>query len=174
MIDFPLGGLLDEQACLNWLEHSLHPEGLRCPRCGQAERRRARKEGAIPSFRCKGCDRHYTALTGTVFEKTRQTPSTLVLLLRGIAKGETTARLARELDVSRKQMHTLRGRVQDNLYETLPTDVLDEPAFWTSRPSRLTSCTRLYQNAGGKRPAPCRPAGPAPAAGQQAARARHL
>ena len=165
MIDFPLDGLLDEQACLNWLEHSLHPDGLRCPRCGQTERRRARRGGAVPSFRCKGCDRYYTALTGTVFQKTRQPPSTLVLMLRGIAKGETTARLARELDISRKQMHTLRGRVQNSLYETLPTDVLDEPVF---------EADELYQNAGEKRAAPPGRGRPAPAAGQQEARARHL
>ena len=165
MIDFPLDGLLDEQACLLWLERSLHPEGLRCPRCGQTERRCARRGGAIPSFRCKGCDRYYTALTGTIFAKTRQPPSTLVLLLRGIAKGETTARLARELDISRKQMHTLRGRVQNNLYETLPTDVLDEPVF---------EADELYQNAGEKRAAPPGRGRPAPAASQQAAGTRHL
>jgi len=34
-----------------------------------------------------------------------------VLLLRGIAKGEPTARLARELGLSRKQLHTLWRRV---------------------------------------------------------------
>lgn len=170
MIDFPLDGLLDEQACLNWLEQNLHPEGLKCPRCGQCERRRARPAGAIPSFRCKGCDRYYTALTGTIFAKTRQSPSTLVLLLRGIAKGEATARLARELDISRKQMHTLRGRVQNNLYETLPTDVLEEPAFGTSE----FEADELYQNAGEKRSAPPRRGRPAAPPGQQAAGPRHL
>ncbi len=155
MIDFPLDGLLDEQACLLWLEQNLHPEGLRYPRCGHTERRLAR-QGLIPAFRCKGCDRYYTALTGTIFARTRQPPSTLVLLLRGIAKGETTARLARELAISRKQMHTLRGRVQNkvqnNLYETLPTHVLDEPVF---------EADELYQNAGEKRSAPSGPGGPA-------------
>ena len=165
MIDFPLDGLLDEQACLNWLEQSLHPDGLRCPRCNKTERRLARRGGAIPAFRCKGCDRYYTALTGTIFAKTRQPPSKIVLMLRGIAKGETTARLARELDVSRKQMHTLRGRVQSNLYETLPTDVLDEPVL---------EADELYQNAGEKRAASPGRGRPAPAAGQQAAGARHL
>jgi transposase-like protein len=165
MIDFPLDGLLDEQACLIWLEQSLHPDGLRCPRCGGSERRRARPGGAIPSFRCKGCGRYYTALTGTAFEKTRQAPSTLVLMLRGIAKGEPTARLAREMGVSRKQMHTRRHRVQDNLYETLPTDALDEPAF---------EADELYQNAGEKRSASSGRGRPAPTAGQQAARSRHL
>jgi transposase-like protein len=164
MIDFPLDGLLDEPACLLWLEQSLHPEGLHCPRCGQAERRRAR-QGVIPASRCKGCDRYSTALTGTIFAKTRQPPSALVLMLRGIAKGKTTARLARELGLSRKQMHTLRGRVQNNLYETLPTHVLDEPVL---------EADELYQNAGEKRAAPSGPGRPAAPTRQQAQGARHL
>ena len=40
---------------------------------------------------------------------------------RGVAKGEPTARLARELGVSREQLHTLRQRIQANLNETAPT-----------------------------------------------------
>jgi hypothetical protein len=67
--------------------------------------------------------------------------SKLVLLLRGIAKGEPTARLARELLMSRKQMHTLRHRVQQNLYHTLLRERLDETTFETDE---------LYQNAGEK------------------------
>jgi transposase-like protein len=164
MIDFPLDGLLDEAACLTWLEHNLHPDGLHCPRCRSARRRIARP-ALVPAYRCKDCDRYYTALTGTIFQKTRQPPSKIVLMLRGIAKGETAARLSRELDISRKQMHTLRGRVQSSLYETLPTDVLDEPVF---------EADELYQNAGEKRAASSGRGRPAPAAGQQAAGARHL
>ena len=64
-----------------------------------------------------------------------------MLLLRGVAKGEPTARLSRELGLCRKQAHTLRHRVQENLYETLPTDPLAEPVF---------EADELYQNAGGK------------------------
>jgi hypothetical protein len=70
-----------------------------------------------------------TLLTGTVFAKTRQRPATLVLLLRGIAKGEPTARLARELGLSRKQLHTLRQRIQANLNATAPTGVMTGTAF---------------------------------------------
>ena len=68
-------------------------------------------------------------LTGTVFAKTRQRPAPLVLLLRGIAKGEPTARLARELGLSRKQRHPLRQRIQTNLNDTAPTDVMTGTAF---------------------------------------------
>src|SRR5689334_17378077 len=126
MIDFPIDELLDEGACRDWLERQLHPDGLRCPRCGSPERRVARRGGPFVGYRCTSCDRYYTLLTGTAFEKTRQPPSKLVLLLRGIAKGEPTARLSRELAISRKQTHTLRHRVQTNLLATRPSGVRDD------------------------------------------------
>jgi hypothetical protein len=80
-----------------------------------------------------------------VFAKTRQRPATLVLLLRGIAKGEPTARLARELGVSRKQLHTLRQRIQANLNATAPTGMMTGTAF---------EADELYQNAEEKKYAP--------------------
>ena len=99
-------------------------------------------QGHFPAYRCRACDGYYTLLTGTVFAKTRQRPATLVLLLRGIAKGEPTARLARELGLSRKQLHTLRQRIQGNLNETAPTDVMQGTAF---------EADELYHNAGEKK-----------------------
>jgi transposase-like protein len=145
MIDFPIGELLDDSICTLWLERHLHPDGLTCPHCRHSERRLFRAQGHFPAYRCRGCDGYYTLLTGTVFAKTRQRPATLVLLLRGIAKGEPTARLARELGLSRKQLHTLRQRIQTNLNDTAPTDVMTGTAF---------EADELYQNAGEKKHAP--------------------
>jgi transposase-like protein len=157
MIDFPIGELLDDSSCLIWLERHLHAEGFKCPRCGCTERRLFREQGYFPAYRCRACDGYYTLLTGTVFEKTRQQPATLVLLLRGIAKGEPTARLARELGVSRKQLHTLRQRIQANLNDTVPTDVMTGTAF---------EADELYQNAGEKKHASPSPYGSTPATRQ--------
>ena len=95
MIDFPITELLDDSICTVWLERYLHPHGLQCPHCGSRERRLFRDQGHFPAYRCRGCQGYYTLLTRTAFAKTRQRPATLVLLLRGIAKGESTARLAR-------------------------------------------------------------------------------
>jgi transposase-like protein len=145
MIDFPIAELLDDSICVLWLERYLHPEGLVCPRCGHSQRRLFRDQGHFPAYRCRACEGYYTVLTGTVFAKTRQRPATLVLLLRGIAKGEPTARLARELGLSRKQLHTLRQRIQTNLNDTAPTDVMTGTAF---------EADELYQNAGEKRYTP--------------------
>jgi transposase-like protein len=147
MIDFPITELLDDSICTLWLERHLHPEGLRCPGCGSMERRLFRDQGHFPAYRCRGCRGYYTLLTGTAFAKTRQRPATLVLLLRGMAKGEPTARLARELGLSRKQLHTLRQRIQANLNATAPTDVMTGTAF---------EADELYQNAGEKKHPPSR------------------
>ena len=166
MLDFPLDGLMDQAACLTWLEKHLHPQALKCPRCGETERRVAKQGGYFPAFRCKACDRYHTILTHTAFAKTRQTPATLVLLLRGLTKGESTSRLSRELGITRKQMSTLRQRLQANLYDCLPETVMQaETAF---------EADELYQSAGEKKqaaPGPCRPATPT---GQQTQGAGHL
>src|SRR5919112_62761 len=124
MIDFPIGALLDDSICLLWLERHLHPAGFTCPHCGSLSRRIFRAQGHFPAYRCRACEGDYTRLTGTVFANTRQRPATLVLLLRGIAKGEPTARLARELGVSRTQLHTLRQRIQTQVNATAPTDTM--------------------------------------------------
>jgi hypothetical protein len=96
MIDFAISELLDESGGVRWLERYLHPQGLACPHCGGHERWLFREEGYFPAYRCKACQGYYTLLSGTVFQKTRQPPSKLVLLIRGIAQGESSARLSRE------------------------------------------------------------------------------
>jgi hypothetical protein len=80
-----------------------------------------------------------------------------VLRLRGIAKGEPTARLACELGVSRKQLHTLRQRIQAHLNATAPTGVMTGSAF---------EADELYQNAGENKHTPSRPHGSATLARQ--------
>lgn len=143
MIDFPIDDLLDNDACTAWLEKHLHPDGLRCPHCQSADRRVSRRSGHFLGYRCKACNRYFTLLSGTAFAATRQTPAKLVLILRGISKGEPTARLARELALSRKRMHNLRKKVQTNLADSLPRDVLGDEV--------LFEADEVYINAGEKR-----------------------
>ena len=155
MIDFPVTELLDDAKCAAWLEQQLHPTGLVCPRCQSSNRRLFRQHNHFPTYRCRDCQRTYTILTDTVFKKTRQRPATIVLLLRGIAKGESTARLSRELAIDRKRLGELRRQIQTNLYDTLPGELMIGTAF---------EADELYQNAGEKKYAASglgRPAAPA-------------
>jgi transposase-like protein len=157
MIDFPIGELMDDSICTLWLERYLHPQGMTCPHCGSGTRRLFRAQEHFLAYRCRACDGYYTLLTGTVFAKTRQRPATLVLLLRGVAKGEPTARLARELGLSRKPLHTLRRCIHTKLNDTAPTETMAGTVF---------EADELYQNAGEKKHAASRSRRPAKAARQ--------
>jgi transposase-like protein len=157
MIDFPITDLFDDSLCLIWLERHLHSDGFVCPQCGSASRRRFRAQGHYDAYRCRVCDRYYTLLSGTVFEGSRQRPATLVPLLRGISKGESTARVARELQLSRQTVHTLRHRLQTNLNDSAPTAPMDGTIF---------EVDELYHNAGEKKEAASRRGRPATPARQ--------
>jgi len=165
MIDFPIADLFDDSLCLVWLERHLHPAGFVCPACGSTSRRRFRAQGYYDAYRCRECDRYYTLLSGTAFEGSRQRPATLVLLLRGITKGESTARLARELHLSRQTVHTLRQRIQTNVNDNAPTNTMNGQTF---------EVDELYQNAGEKKYAPSRRERSAASAREQTEGSRHV
>ena len=114
-MDFPITEFLDEDACYAKLITWLHPEGLACPRCHQADRMRVHRSSRAPGldYRCGHCGRVFNAFTGTALHGLRRRPSALVLIVRGIAQGTPTAQLARELDCDRSELLELRHRLQD-------------------------------------------------------------
>lgn len=159
MIDFPITELMDDSLCLLWLERHLYPNGWNCPHCGSADRRLFRAKQKFPAYRCRSCDRAYTLLTGTNFAKTHQSPRTLVMLLRGVSRGEPTAQLSRELDISYRHALTLRQRAQQSVADSAPSGLMVGTEF---------EADELYQNAGEKKHAASRQARPAAATSEQA------
>jgi transposase-like protein len=161
-MDFPIGELLDEAACYARLVALIHPRGLTCPRCGSGDLRvHRRTRDPVLDYRCPGCKRVFNAFTHTAFHKMQYRPSRLVLILRGIAQGATTARLAREIGASRTHLLTIRHRLQANALAHREAGPLEDDRV---------EADEMYQNAGEKRGQARRGIRPAPAAGQQVAR----
>src|SRR3954454_19649785 len=98
-MDFPLVDYLDESACYGKLVELLHPGGLACPQCGGADdlgvHRRHREP--VLDYQCGRCGRVFNAFTGTALHGTKSRPGRILLILRGIAQGQPTAQMAREL-----------------------------------------------------------------------------
>jgi transposase-like protein len=166
-MDFPIGNLMDESACYDFLVALLHPDGLTCPHCGDRDHLKVHRRDRAPilAYRCTACRRISTAFTGTALQGTKRRPIELVLILRGIAQGVSTAQLARELGCSRPELLGFRHRLQELAFEGLDRRPLADAAI---------EADEMYQNAGEKRsPAPRR-GGPAEAAGQQGGGPRHL
>jgi transposase-like protein len=157
---FPITELLDEAESSRWIGHYFHPQGLHCPQCKrgveQARVFRYSKRG-LADYRCKHCARVYNLYTGTVFAGCGLSTRQVVLLVRGVCKGESSTTLAEELGVWRSTVHLLRHKLQANAYELLPEGALGDDD---------TETDEMFQNAGEKRAASLRPQRPTAAAGQ--------
>src|SRR3954447_7284742 len=108
-MDFPILDLMDPDGCCRKLFDLLHPQGAACPRCGAREGlnvHRRRPNSPVVDYRCKGCRRVFNMFTGTAWQGTHLSPAQILLILRGIAQGVPTAKLAREVGISRQ--HLLR------------------------------------------------------------------
>jgi transposase-like protein len=144
-MEFPILDLMSHEESSQWVEHYFHPQGLRCPRCGAGKERgrvfRQTRKSRLTVYRCQ-CGQTYNLYTGTVLEQHHLTSAQVVLLLRGILKGETTAALARELAIGYEAVLTLRHELQVQAERLQPSSAL---------PDTETESDEMFQNAGEKR-----------------------
>jgi transposase-like protein len=142
---FPITELLDAQESVAWVEKYFHPKGLRCPRCGACRdhaREFRRQERGFVDYRCHPCQRTYNLYTGTIFAGSNLEPRRVVLLVRGVCKGEPATVLAEELSLSRQCVSRWRKRLQANGHARLSSSAL---------PDHDTETDEMFQNAGEKR-----------------------
>lgn len=165
---FPLTELLDDRASIAWVEKHFPPQGLCCPGCG-AKREEAREfrkhERGFVDYRGRHCHRTYNLYTGTLVAGSNLTPRRVVVLVRGICKGEPATVVAEELARSRQCVHRWRKRLQANGYRRLSQQAL---------PDRETETEERCQHAGEKRRRTPRPVRPAAAPREPATRPRDL
>lgn len=123
-----------------------HPHGLRCPHCkaawAEAREFRTTRKSQLTVYRCQKCRGIYNLYSGTIFEARQLTPSQVVLLMRGVLKGESAASLARELEMSRTTITELRHLIQSNAAHLQPEYALKDAVVETDE---------MFQNAGEKR-----------------------
>jgi len=144
MIRFPVGDLLDEQACCDFLLRHLHPQGLRCRNGHPLPANAAphdRHRAPILDYRCKTCGNVFNLFTGTPWQKTYYSCSQIVQILRGFAQGTPTLHLARELGIHRGTLLERRHRMQAALQNARPAP----PKF-----EGVVEADEMYENAGEK------------------------
>jgi transposase-like protein len=145
-MDFPILEICDDELGEGWLRKYFHPRGLHCPTCGTSVKH-ARDFGRtrrsqVTRHRCHHCQTVYTVYTGTVFANKHLRPAQVILLLRGVCKGESTASLSRELHVAYDTVHHLRQQLHANAIRLQPN---------TPLPDAVTETDEMFQNAGEKR-----------------------
>ena len=116
MIGFLIDELLSEEECYQYLKRSLHPEGLSCPNGHELPSDQAphdRRRAPIVDYRCRECGSVFNIFPDTVWSKTHYDPSTIVMLLRGFAKGMPTKWLTDEMDLAYPSVLDRRHRIQE-------------------------------------------------------------
>ena len=145
-MEFPITELLDYESSSDWILKHFHPNGLQCPGCQktvkEAREFRQTRKSKLVVYRCKGCGTVYNLYSGTVFERYPWTPMQVVLLMRGICKGETTRELAAELKMNYKTVLDMRHKAQANAESEQPK---------MSLPDSHSETDEMFQNAGDKR-----------------------
>jgi len=147
-MEFPIVDLLDEQASTKWIMEHFHVQGLHCPNrdcyapVEQAQLFRKTRRSHLQVYRCRKCLSVYTIYSGTVFEHRHLTPCQVVLLMRGVLKGESSATIAAELGVARSTVHLIRKQLQQNAQDLQPNTPLDD---------QHTETDEMFQNAGEKK-----------------------
>jgi transposase-like protein len=143
---FPITNLLNQKDCENWLLEYFHSDGLKCPSCqsdvSAAHRFRRTKKSQLQVYRCNHCQTVYNLYSRTVFQQRHLRPQQVVLLLRGVLKGETSQALAEELDMSYQTVLAIRHDLQANA-AAMQAD--------TPLPDQVTETDEMFQNAGEKR-----------------------
>lgn len=142
-IDFSLQDLLSPQACYGFLLRVLHPQGLRCPGGHELEHSRERqtRRPSIIAYECRNCGQRFTIFTHTALQGIRYSVVQIVQLVRGFAQGETTARLAREIQGCRKNVLKWRHKLQQLAMAARPRDPLRD---------EVVESDEMYQNSGEK------------------------
>ena len=146
-IEFPKVDLMSSQSSYEWLVNYFHPGGMVCPHCGNkldnARQFRVTKSSQVPDYRCRGCEKTYNVYRHTVVEGRRLTPEQVVLLVRGVVKGEQAQILANEIGVCRQTVQTIRQQMQLNAQHMQPDKPLEE--------DEQAETDEMYQNAGEKK-----------------------
>src|SRR5258706_15893269 len=113
-----------------------------CRHCGagllEARAFRVTRSSQVPDYRCRRCDKTYNVYSQTVFEGRRLKPEQVILLVRGVVKGEQAQILANEVGVCRQTVHIIRQKIQANARGLQPDNPLDD--------DERTETDELYQN----------------------------
>ena len=109
----------DEQNCLDFMVETRWPDGVRCPRCGDAavtliERKTRQQDRTI--WKCNGCKKQFSAKIGTVFEDSPLPLSKwlpALWLFTGAKNGISSCEVARALGVTQRTAWFMMHRIRE-------------------------------------------------------------
>ena len=104
----------DDAAAEAWFTERRWPDGVTCPHCGGTNVATVANRKPMP-YRCRSCRRHFSVTVGTIMQSTKLGLRTWLLaiyLLATDAKGRSSTKLGRDLDVQQRTAWHLAHRIR--------------------------------------------------------------
>ena len=99
-----ISSLTSDVACFDQIRALRWPDSVICPHCGSVDTIRRGKDDRQPErqrYQCKGCNKRFDDLTGTVFEGHHQPLKVWVLCLYLMSLNLSNQQIARELGLNK-------------------------------------------------------------------------
>jgi transposase-like protein len=120
--------LIDDARCFELVRQHRWPDGVRCPRCGDAEVARDGRDDAQPHrqrYRCPACAARFDDPTGTVLAGRHRPLRVWVLCLYLMGLNLSNRQIARELDLAVSDVQAMTEALRRGLTAGAPAVVLD-------------------------------------------------
>ena len=118
-----LQNLIDDAKCDETVRERRWPEGVCCPPCDSAEVTKQGRDTTQPArqkYRCKGCDRHFDDLTGTVFAGHHQPLRVWILCLYFMGLNLSNPQIAQELGLNKDDVQAMTEQLRQGVVARKP------------------------------------------------------
>jgi transposase-like protein len=123
-----LSSLIDDAKCYELVRQHRWPEGIRCPRGGDAKVARDGRDDAQPHrqrYRCPACGARFDDLTGTALAGHHQPLRVWVLCLYLMGLNLSNRQIAEELGLSGSDVQVMTEQLRHGLAAKIPPAALE-------------------------------------------------
>jgi transposase-like protein len=123
-----LSSLIDDAKCFELVRQHRWPEGVRCPRCGEARVARDGRDATQPDrqrYRCVACSARFDDLTGTALAGHHQPLRVWVLCLYLMGLNLSNRQIAQELGLAGSDAQLMTEQLRHGLAARIPAARLE-------------------------------------------------
>jgi len=126
-MELSIHNLIDDARCYEAVRNLRWSDGISCPHCGSKEiikRGFDDKEWNRQRYECKGCNKRFDDLTGTVFAGHHQPLKVWMIFLYFLGLNLSTLQIAQELNLNKDDAQMMAEILRSGVVEKKPEDLL--------------------------------------------------
>lgn len=110
--------LVTQSKCYDFLREVRWPSGVSCPNCQSdlvVKNGRCSHQKLLQKYDCRGCERGFNDLTGTVFQDSNKSLKVWVLAMYLMGLNLSNLQISKELDMSEKTAQQMTKKLREGI-----------------------------------------------------------